>query len=529
MIIKELNINLTNYNQPSWVSEWLNISNSNSIIVSLLCNKDCRFYIEYSNSTAYTITNTEYTLVNSNQSVELIITPKYEFARWGVDSYIIPVNITLQGIRFDTNLLNNTTSSLNNSKVEITNMPHGVFGNIATVEESSEIQYTFSHGTSGLLNGKLYITPYTDIRSYTNSLTYQLDTTGGVYKINNGIMGEKGLVYGRSYKYQAGQGLVFKYTGIFSQSTKTAPNIYCTKQMIGVGNLNVGGTDPLNFMGFGYFDNTVEYSYSNFGIIYMNNGVSQFIKVNQFNNPAGRNLALNSTWDKLNVFKTTLQYLGGGNIRFYMIDKNTSEYILLHTLKLAGTLTQANLSDPSLEFTMYQHAEAGKSSPVNPLLDYIGSSSFCCSQEGLYNMPFDRFSSNSIKNILATVETTIISIKNNTTFYGKRNNFSIEIDYISVASEGAKPVLINIYRNKTLVGAVYTTPYPNNCPIDIATTATLGAGGITIFSISLGKADNMQMDLSDLHFRIGESDDITVSALSSANSEVSCCIGYHIR
>ena len=36
-----------------------------------------------------------------------------------------------------------------------------------------------------------------------------------IYKIKGGTMGDKGLLHGRSYRYQAGQGLIFKFTGIF--------------------------------------------------------------------------------------------------------------------------------------------------------------------------------------------------------------------------------------------------------------------------------------------------------------------------
>lgn len=529
MIIKELNVSLSGYNVSSWVSDWLNVSNSNSIIVSLLTNKDCRFYIQYSNDTNYTITDEQFQLVNADTSAEIAITPSYEFARWGVDSYSVPVDITLQGLRFDISILSNTTNSLHVPKVELSNMPVGVFGSIATVEETSEIQYTFSHGTSGLMLTKAYKTPFTDLKTYTNSATYELDTTDQIYKIKGGVMGDKGLLRGRSYRYQAGQGLVFKYTGIFSQSAKVAPNDKITKQLIGVGNLNLAGTDPLNFVGFGYFDNTLSYNPSSFGIVYINNGINVFVTINNFNNPKGRNLALNADWGTLNVFKTTIQYLGGGNLRFYMIDKNTSEYVLLHTLKLAGTLTIPNLSDPSLELLLYQNAENGVSDPIDPSLDFIGCASFCCSQEGIYKLPFDRFSSNNTKAILANVETVIISIRNDITFYGRRNNFSIEIDIVSVACESTKPVLFNIYRNKVLVGPVWVTPYVDYIPLSVDITATLGANGITIFSMSLGKSDNMQMDLSNLHFIIGEGDVVTVSALSTANSDVSCCIGYHIR
>lgn len=564
--LQELYYDLIDYNNNTLTTNWINVSSAMNIIFSVKSTKNCNIFCDFSKNTKYIIDSTITKPVIANESTNLIFCVISRYVRFRIENYITPVNLLTQCFYFDSSVLQNTTSNTINQVVDvsnfptnfdvevtnfptgfdanitnnnlnttvtnfpsstntnITNWPNGVFGGLSTISESTLIQYTFNRGTTGRINTNAYIIPFTDIKTSTNSVNYNLEISNGLFKLTNGVTNEKALLYGRTFQYKAGNGLIAKFTGLFTQTTKsTFTN--CTLQAIGVGNPNNAGTDLQNFLGFGYWDSTSSYAVANFGIIYINNGVSQFIKVNDFNDATGKALALATDFSKINVFKINIQYLGAGTLEFFMINKENGEYVQLHTLKLPGTLTSTNLEDPSLAFCMFQHAEINKSNPTSGA-DMIGSASFKLAQEGDY-IAFERFSSDVVTTITANVEKNIWTIRNDALFYGKRNNISISVDFVSMSCEGTKNVVFRIWRNRTINAPSYTSQYTNYIPVSLDTSGTLGGGGIMLFSIALGKSDNVQLNLDNLHTLLSYGDILTLTAVSTANSDIIASVAYH--
>lgn len=511
-----------NYNNINYVTIWLNVSNVETTIYNIYCNKEVILKCEIANDENYVIVKTIEKIILANTYDNICINTPSRYIRFVISGYTPPINIVTQCFIYEN--FNNSSITNNKNEYEISNLPLAAFGEMLTSEEVPKIQYIFNRGTSGNILAKTYKIPFSDIKTYTNTAASTLNISDGKYYITGQPAGNISYMYGSPYKYRAGQGLITKFTAFFKQGAKNISGINCTLQYAGVGNLGTVN-DIKNFLGFGYGDSDIVYENNSFGIIYINDGIKQFINISDWN--GDKITIINNDWTKINIFKITVQYLGGGNIRFYVMDNDTSNYKLVHTLKLAGTLDKSNLSDPSVGLIYYQYPEVGKSTPsLNN--DEVGGCSFFLGIEGGILAPYERFGSSNIRSILANVETPIISIKNNNLFYGLKNNVTIDIDFLTLSVDGTKSTIINIYKNCVLSGANFITPYTDNIPISIDKVGNLTTAGILLYCIVLGKVDTAQIDLTELHTRLLVDDVITITAISTGASEVVCGLSYHI-
>jgi hypothetical protein len=418
-------------------------------------------------------------------------------------------------------------------EVDVENLPFSTFGDLAISELTPIHQYVFERGTTGLMTTGAWKMPNPNFYSYaTPGCTSTLDFTNGVVSTGTNLtLGEKLLLQGGSSRYKAGVGLVSRFTGAFVQGVKSSPpnNGACT-QYLGIGNSDISTGVVSNFVGFGYADPSLAASDSNsFGIIHINNSVRTFIPRTSWNVDRGDGTAIlpSLDWSKLQVFQIQLQYLGGGNINFFIENVNTSKYELVHRLKLAGTLTGSSLSNPSLGMLMFQEYEAG-SIPVT-LTDKISSASFLLARETSTFADVNRVCSVSSKSAVSA-ETLLISLRNDDTWYSAPNFSVFEIDLFSFSSDGTKPVIFNVYQNCTIGGVpVYSKPYPDLIGVstDTAGTFTAIGSGSLIFSFTLAKDDSKIINVATQHLKIYTNDVISITAQSAANSNVSCTASYH--
>lgn len=416
-----------------------------------------------------------------------------------------------------------------NPSFSIDNLPTSSFGDMRISEPRTKSCYVFNRGTTGSIQLASYRIPYRDLKVTVAgaSATSQFQFLNGLGGIRAWQLGETILVQGKPTRYDPGYGLLSRFTVLCSQGLKNVVGPLPSTMLFGIGNST--STTINNFLGFGYInqgDPTDPYA---FGICWINGGVRTFYPRSVWNIDKADGTYQISAIDvtKIMVCEIDVQYLGGGCITFKIEDFSTGKLLPVHQIRPSASTT-STLSDPYLGFLMYGTFEAG-STPVT-LSDSIATASFQVATEGERVEPYDR---NAVYNSIAYVSATekqIISLYNPTTWYGTTNNITLTIDYLSFSCDGTKLCTFNVYRNATLVGAVFSNVDQYFTAAQKDTTGVYTAGtGVLIHSCQLGKSDNEIINLSDLVPELIPGDLLTLTVISTANSDVNASLSFHVE
>jgi hypothetical protein len=520
-------LNDTNYSSTSYVTEWINQSVTNSLYITTYCSLPYTVQLDYAVDSDYQIIYSETHEVTELHK-EFPISVYKRFVRLSILNLSPPVDLKVQTFFRPTSIIGSQPKgSIQN--VSIPQIQYGAFGSVSTYHAEPKRQYIFANGTGGFINPKSFFVPYSDINAYDSLGNARVEFVDGVIRLIGFNVVEKAYITGSTFMYRAGQGITSMFTGMFFQGAKSVSGLFCTKQVLGMGNMK--NTNIINNgLFFGYWDDTLPYEPDSFGILYANDGVYQFVPRTQWNldKADGKTSSLEiQDWEKLNVFKTDIQYLGAGNCRAYIENKKTGEFVQVHEFEFPGTVTKSIFSEPSFGYIQYQ--EITTSIPLSAT-DFIGSASYGLFLEGEEMIPFDRFSVDNIKTI--STEQNLISLRCDTTWYGGEAYNNINVDLISGAADGTKNVIIRVYRNCILNAPVWVPIYQNYINTSCDKAGTFGGlgTGFHLYTFELGKVDSLIQNLSDhLHTYLNVGDILTITGESSANSDVSMSICFHSK
>lgn len=420
-------------------------------------------------------------------------------------------------------------------QVRVSNLPKGIFGELATIHPTPARQYIFTRGNSGLMSTSAWTLPYTDIKGYCSLAGTTLTVGNGVVRFGNGLTPgggpyNKAYLYGGAMRYRAGQGVEATFTAYFKQpSLMDIANDNPITQYVGIGSIDSGTNDVLDGYFFGYGDPTAgpPDQATNFGIVYINNGVRVFYPRSSWNiDKADGNYLIDSlNFDYSNILRIEYEYLGYGVVKFSVVNPSDGQFYPVHKIdRLSQLEYPTNLSDPTVGFVMLTKFEAG-AFPITTDME-IGVGSFNLSIQGSQVAPTERVGGVSTVTIPGA-ETMIVSIRCDTTFYSLQNNYPILIDFISAACEGTKTLLIKAYVNCTLTTPSWTALNSSIAPISYDTAGTISVLGNCVGAFGLGKSDNMRLDLSPYEFTLFPGDLVTFTAQSTAASDVT--IGFSAR
>ncbi len=218
---------------------------------------------------------------------------------------------------------------------------------------------------------------------------------------------------------------------------------------------------------------------------------------------------------KINVFQIQYQYLGAGNIYFFIEDTNDGEFHLVHTIRFAGANTGTSLSNPHLPLTLI----AENTSNTSDLS--VSSASMAGMTDGFIELVGNRRALSANTGSVSAA-TPVIVIKNDPVFNGKRNTNKIKILSISTTStiaSGKSVVTIELRKNATIVGASYTQIDASNSFVSYDTSATSATGG-TVLGIEESIVDVVsRFDSTDANdLIIDPGDTLTIVATPSNNN-----------
>lgn len=348
----------------------------------------------------------------------------------------------------------------------------------------------------------------TDIVTKTENASGTVTQSGQLAVISSGAAtsSNASLQSNQVLEYHPGMGALARFTAIFT--TGVAGNT----QVAGVGDT----TD-------GYF---FGYNGTSFGIMSRVGSSDTWIPQSQWNgNAMLGNEKFMQTIDptKGNVYQIRYQWLGFGQIEFYIENEISGQFELVHRIRYANQNTVPSTNNPTFPF----YAASLNTTNNTAVTVKIGSIGLYI--EGIENTAGE--TRNAIDNTKTiSTETNILTIRNKSTFASKTNRVYVQPDFLSAASEGTKPVTLRIYVNATLGGVPsYTDISTNTSVIDYDTAGTTITGGTLVAVFTLAKSDNVEQAFREFNFRLAPGQTMTFAAESTASNDVSVGISWAER
>lgn len=224
-----------------------------------------------------------------------------------------------------------------------------------------------------------------------------------------------------------------------------------------------------------------------------------------------------------NVFQIKYQYLGFGDIDYFVEDPQTGGFVNVHKIKWANSSANTSITNPSLRFGMYA-ASVGTTTSVTTE----------CASCALFveGVPTKTRNPRAVKNtqtITTSGYTNILALRNRKTYNSKNNQVEIEPININIANESTKNAVIELRGAPTFSGDTNFTNVGNNLVSDVDTTNNTISGGRLLASFAVGGGESVDVNLKDFQIRIPPTLIISIAAelTSGSNSPVTATLTYY--
>lgn len=228
-----------------------------------------------------------------------------------------------------------------------------------------------------------------------------------------------------------------------------------------------------------------------------------------------------------NVFQIRYQYLGAGVIEYGIEEAETGEFKLVHRVKWPNANTLPTLGNPSLLCGWLARSLGGTDD-----LSVYGISAMTAI-EGTDDAPTNFNASTTVEQATVnSTERTHLILRNRAIFADVLNLGIVEPQYLSVANEGSKPVIIRIYGRAVQDGVTnYTNVDADNSIVQFDSTQNtlLSAGAPLIQFTVQGGSGDPNIDLSRLQneFLANETLVVTSQVVSGGTTaDVTISIGW---
>lgn len=375
-------------------------------------------------------------------------------------------------------------------KVNI-NDPLTAFGDLRTAELTPQVHLTFPYNIN---------TDMIDITTG-NGGTVTQSGSMAILKTSTSTSGDATLASRKVVNYRSGLGTLNRFTAMF---TSGAAN---SSQIIGIGDAEDG-----------FF---VGYSGDTFGTLVRKDGVDDWTPQTGWNidvmdgndgasNPS--NMLLDKT--KLNVFEISFQWLGAGEIKYYVENPDTGGFVPIHRIKYANNNTTPSILNPSL--TLYANVNNdGNNTDIE-----MRSASMAGFTEGkdIPTGPTNAFGDNSTHN----TETEFFHLRNKATYQGRTNKVRLMLKSLSCGNDTNGLANFNIYLNAGLDATPHswTDIDADNSVVEVDTAKGFSTAGKLLFKGVVGKDSGETFNLEDLDIIVAPGDIITITSESAGASAV---------
>ena len=319
----------------------------------------------------------------------------------------------------------------------------------------------------------------------------------------------------RVVKYRTGLGALVRFTAVFTTG------VTGTHQWIGMGD----GVETGDGLFFGF--NGAE-----FGILRVQNGTEHHYPQTHWNvdpmtngsGPSG--MTLDKT--RLNVFQITSQWLGGGNIQFYIENPDTGLFQRVHEIRYPNQNSVPSLYNPILPLSAWVSNGTTTSDIV------LKSASMMGSVEGKNEITGPSHSHTTAITTIVTSETSFVALRNRATFltYGVTpipNRVRVYMTAFSGVNDTNKAVTFSVYQGRVDSGG----EQPDGSWADVSTetsvieyisqpTGTLPpSGAAKKLSIVIPKDNGANQELSAFDIFLAPREWIWVTVVTPTTGTVS--------
>ena len=332
-----------------------------------------------------------------------------------------------------------------------------------------------------------------------NGGTVSHDSSFAVLQTSAAADGKAELLTRRQMRYQPGIGGIVRFTAIYD--TPVADSI----QQVGYGNETDG-------MFFGYIGTV-------FGIIRISGGVTTFIPQSEWSEDVFGAFSP----QKLNVYQIQFQWLGGGELRFYIESPGFGVMKLVHRIQYANSAIDVSIRNPSL--------------PIQAKVENTGNTSNLTlktpsASAGLEGNPDNRTlkaiqSADDVKAVSTTL-IPIVSIRNPVTYEGLTNRLSIQPLWSYFTNVGVNQAIatFRILLNPTLTDPVWSQLVPGGAPAEADISATAITGGQQVTAITAGQNDTVQLDVQDFESSLVPGDILSIAAIATKATTAAASITF---
>lgn len=380
----------------------------------------------------------------------------------------------------------------------------GGFADLQTVEMTPLLNLSFATG----LREQLVST------TVANSAT--VDTNASRLRVQSGTNSAGSAIAAsvRPCAYRAGQGITAKFTAMFTAGVASST------QIVGMGNSSDGYF-------FGYNGTT-------FGVLHRNAGSDTWIAQTAWNGdkcngtgPSG--LTLNPTYGT--PLKIVYPFLGYGDIRFYIQDPATCNWVLAHMIQYANTTASTQLSNPTLGF----YAQSINSGATTNQIIYVGSVGVFLDGPRMYLGP--QYAANGSE-AAVTTEANILAIRSATTINGVTNRGLMRLRQISLASQGGNGTATFFLRRGATLSGTTTFAAVSGTTADDGVTLTSAqsmastnilatfSGGATIWNAILNTGSNFTVDLTSQDIFIAPGETLLITGSATASTALAAAVNW---
>lgn len=221
-----------------------------------------------------------------------------------------------------------------------------------------------------------------------------------------------------------------------------------------------------------------------------------------------------------NVYEVRYQWLGFGQLSFYVEDSNTGDFQLVHRIAYANANTTPSMINPTLPLC------AMVENTTNDTDITLSTASMSAFIEGQASDQAAHFSDGRDLTNITTTELPVISLKNNVVHQSKVNRVRVILQFLEVAVEHSKPMVIRVRKNAALTGAVAFTAVDAATSVSSIDKGASGAsGGALIDTISLSKVGERGKDMRPLFIELDPGDTLTVTAVATSGTNAEAFAG----
>jgi hypothetical protein len=220
---------------------------------------------------------------------------------------------------------------------------------------------------------------------------------------------------------------------------------------------------------------------------------------------------------KGNVYQIRAQWLGFGNIEFYVEDPDSGKLVLVHLLKYPNQYETPSLGNPSLKVGWFN---GNVGSTVGSTMKGASAAGFV---EGLLEYHSTPKTLTAENTAVGVPEVNMVSLRSRWELGGRSNKIEVELSRLSAASEATKIVHIGLYRNASLPPTcVWHYVDEVESVVEYCDDTVTITGGELVATFALRPQGSDLIDLSDIapFMEPGETYHITAHVTSGASAAV---------